>query len=155
MTQIAVHNGAWVVVGDGRRALFLCNHGDADLLDLRVVETRVDENPPTREQGTDAPGRAFASFGKGGRSSVEATDWHEVEKEHFVASIAARINDAVESGETKEVVVVVPPRVLGELREALSPKARAKVTGEIDKDLTRHPLPEIEKALKRQYNQAS
>jgi protein required for attachment to host cells len=41
-----------------------------------------------------------------------------------LASIAARIKDAVESGETKEVVVVAPHRVLGELREALLPKAR-------------------------------
>jgi len=41
--------------------------------------------------------------------------------------------------------------VLGELREALSPKAHVRVAGEIDKDLTRHRVPDIEKALKRQY----
>jgi protein required for attachment to host cells len=38
--------------------------------------------------------------------------------------------------------------VLGELRKHLSVKAQAKVKGEIDKDLTRHPISEIEKALK-------
>ena len=53
MSEFSVGNGAWVLVGDGRRALFFQNHGDAELLDLRVVETRIDENPATRDQGTD------------------------------------------------------------------------------------------------------
>ncbi len=54
-----------------------------------------------------------------------------------------------------QIVIVAPPRVLGELRKQLSPKAQSKVRGELDKDLTRHPLPEIEKALARQFNQQS
>ncbi|MBI1868330.1 MAG: host attachment protein [Methylocystis sp.] len=153
MTHITVRNGAWVLVGDGSKALFLCNHGDPDLLDLRVLEVHENVNPPTREQGSDAPGRAFPSAGSGARSAVEPTDWHELEKEHFAASIAARINAAAESGELDEIVIIAPPRVLGELRHELSAKARSKVKGEIDKDLTNHPIPEIEKALARQFNQ--
>ena len=113
MTTIAVHNGAWVLVGDGGRALFFENHGDPDLLDLRVIEARMEDNPPTRDQGTAAPGRAFASRG-GPRSSVETTDWHELEKEHFADRIAATINKAAESGEMKEIILIAPPRVLGE-----------------------------------------
>jgi len=154
MTTIAVHNGAWVLVGDGGRALFLENHGDPDLLDLRVIEARMEDNPPTRDQGTAAPGRAFASRG-GPRSSVETTDWHELEKEHFADRIAATINKAAESGEMKEIILIAPPRVLGELRKQLSAKARTKVKGEIDKDLTHHPIPEIEKALARQFKESS
>jgi protein required for attachment to host cells len=167
MTHIVVHNGAWVLVGDGRRALFLVNHGDPDLLDLRVIEARVHEIPPTRDLGSDAPGRAFPGAGSppgqgfpgaggaGGRSSVENSDWHELEKEHFAREIADKINKAAESGEMKEIVIIAPPRVLGELRHELSPKAKGMVKGELDKDLTRHPLLEIEKALARQFNQTS
>jgi protein required for attachment to host cells len=151
MSNIAVHNGAWVLVGDGRRALFLYNHGDPDLLDLRVIEARVEENPAAHDQGTDAPGR-LASRG-GPRSAVEITDWHEVEKEHFAKEMAERINKAAASGEMKEIVIVAPPRVLGEIRKDLSQKAQAKVKGEFDRDLTHHPLPEIEKALARQFAQ--
>ncbi len=61
--------------------------------------------------------------------------------------MAERINAAAESGEMKEIVIVAPPRTLGEIRKDLSSKAHGKVAGELDKDLTRHPLPEIEKAL--------
>ena len=151
MSNIAVHNGAWVLVGDGRRALLLYNHGDPDLLDLRVIDSRVEENPSAHDQGSDAPGR-LASRG-GPISSVEITDWHEVEKEHFAREMAERINKAALSGEMKEIVIVAPPKVLGEIRKDLSAAARAKVKGELDRDLTHHPLPEIEKALARQFAQ--
>lgn len=143
---VAVHNGAWVLIGDGRRALFFVNHGDATLPDLRVLETRIDENPPTREQGSDRPGRAFS--GKGGiRSAVEDADWHEIEETRFARAMADRINAAAESGDFSEIVIVAPPRTLGEIRKDLSKKAQEKVIGELHKDLTRHPLPAIEKAL--------
>jgi protein required for attachment to host cells len=147
MSAIAVHNGAWVLVGDGRRALFFANHGDAQVLDLRVIEWRIDENPATREQGSDAPGRAFSSAGAHARSAMGNVDWHELEEERFAKAMADRINRAAESGEMKEIVIVAPPKTLGEIRKELSTKAQSKVMGELDKDLTKHPLPEIEKAL--------
>jgi len=147
MSSIAVHNGAWVLVGDGRRALFFSNHGDAELLDLRVIETRVDDNPSTRAQGSDAPGRTFAAAGSHARSAMENADWHELEEERFARAMADRINIAAESGELKEIVIVAPPKTLGEIRKELSQKAQGKVAGELHKDLTKHPVPEIEKAL--------
>lgn len=148
MSEFSVGNGAWVLVGDGRRALFFQNHGDAELLDLRVIETRIDENPSTREQGTDKPGRSFASKG-GVRSAVEDADWHELEEERFARAMADRINQAAESGELSAIAIVAPPRALGEIRKELSVKAQGKVVGELAKDLTRHPLKDIEKALTR------
>jgi protein required for attachment to host cells len=149
MNNFAVRNGAWVLIGDGRHALFLYNHGDPDLLDLRVIEARVEENHADHDLGSDAPGR-YAARG-GPRSAVENTDWHELEKEHFAKEIADRINKAAASGEMKEIVIVAPPRVLGEIRKELSPKAQAAVKGELDRDLARHPLPDIEKALARKF----
>jgi protein required for attachment to host cells len=146
MNNVVVHNGAWVLVGDGRKALFFINKGSRDLLDLRVVETRIDENPATRDQGTDRPGRAFASVG-GARSAVGDTDWHEVEEERFARAIAERINAGAEANEFSEIVIVAPPKTLGEIRKDLSKKAQGKVAGELAKDLTRHPLADIEKAL--------
>ncbi len=148
MIEFSVGNGAWVLVGDGRRALFFQNHGDADLLDLRVIETRIDDNPPTHEQGTDRPGRSFTSFSPG-RSAMENVDWHELEEERFARAMAERINRAAESGELHAIAIVAPPRALGEIRKELSVKAQGKVVGELAKDLTRHPLKDIEKALTR------
>lgn len=148
MANVAINNGAWALVADGRRALFLFNHGDADLLDLRVMSARVDVNPPAGEWGSERPGRAFSSVGRR-RSAVEETDWHVHEEALFVKAVADELNVAAEKNEMKEFVVVAPPKVIGELRKELSAKAHAKLVGELHKDMTRHPLPEIEKALAR------
>ena len=146
MERIVVRNDAWVLIGDGRKALFFINKGSPDLLDLRVLETRIDDNPATRDQGSDRPGRAFASVG-GARSAVGDTDWHVVEEARFARAIAERINAGAEAGEFSEIIIIAPPKTLGEIRKDLSKRAYACVAGELAKDLTRHPLAEIEKAL--------
>ncbi len=148
MTLVRVHNKAWVLVGDGRKALFLRNEGDADLLDLRRASVRVDDNPATRAQGSDAPGRAMASVG-GARSSVETTDWHELEEHRFAESVAAEINEAVRAGACKEIVLVAPPKVLGDLRKSLNGETLKHVKGEVAKDLTRHRIGDIEEILSK------
>ena len=147
MHRVRIHNKAWVLVGDGRKALMLRNEGDADLLDLRRAAVRLDENPATHAQGTDAPGRAFGANGV--RSAVEPTDWHEIEAHRFATSMADEINEAVRSGACKEIVLVAPPKVLGELRQKLSGEAAKRVKGEIPKDLTHHRIGEIETILGR------
>ena len=105
-------------------------------------------NPATRDQGSDKPGRSFASKG-GVRSAVEDVDWHELEEERFARAMADRINQAAESGELNAIAIIAPPKALGEIRKELSVKAQSKVVGELAKDLTRHPLKDIEKALTR------
>ena len=72
-----------------------------------------------RAVGTDAPGRAFSSVGAG-RSAVEQTDWHAQEEDRFLHKLAARLDAAVNAGETKSLIMVAPPRALGVLRHAYS-----------------------------------
>ena len=146
MTRVHVHTNAWVLVGDGRKALFLRNDGDSELLNLRRVSVRLDDNPATRDQGSDAPGRFMVSVGSA-RGAVEATDWHDLELHRFAASVAAEVNEAVRSGACKEIVLVAPPKILGDLRRELSVEAAKHVKGEIPKDLTHHRIGEIEKIL--------
>jgi protein required for attachment to host cells len=40
-----------------------------------------------------------------------------------------------------------PPRTLADLRKAMQPDVRKRVIAEIDKDLTKHPIFEIERHL--------
>ena len=146
MTLVRIHNKAWVLVGDGRKALFLRNEGDADLLDLRRASVRLDDNPATREQGTDAPGRATNSVGAA-RSSVETTDWHDLAEHRFAESLAAEIDEAVRTGACKEITLVAPPKVLGDLRKSLRSETLKHVKGEVPKDLTHHRIGDIEQIL--------
>ncbi len=146
MARLKVHHGAWVLVGDGKKALFLRNEGDAELLNLRRIDVREHVNPATRDQGAGAPGRAVSPNGSR-VGAVEQTDWHQIEEDRFAAGMAADLNRAVQDGSAKELIIVVPPKVLAEIRRDLSEEAHRAVKAEIAKDLTHHPIPEIETLL--------
>ena len=90
MEGFRLKHGIWVVVADGEKALFLRNEGDATYPNLEVVREVREENPPTREQGTDRPGR-FNDGPSAHKSAVADTDWHRVEKERFADEIADRL----------------------------------------------------------------
>jgi protein required for attachment to host cells len=144
--EIRLSHDGFVLVGDGRKALFLRNHGDAKFPDLRVERVFTDDNPPTREQGTDKPGRAFASVGYR-RSGMEPTDWHDIEEHRFAREVATALEKLVHERKVKTIVIASPPRTLAELRHALPSDVKKCVVAEVDKDLTKHPVHEIEKHL--------
>jgi protein required for attachment to host cells len=147
MSRVSIPHDALVFVGDGRKALFLRNAGDETLPNLTTERVFTDENPSTHEQGTDRPGRAFKRAGTNLRSSVEATDWHELEKERFVAHVAAALERLVHAEKVKKIVIVAPPRTLAELRHAFHADVKNRIVAELDKDLTNRPVWEIEKHL--------
>ena len=45
------------------------------------------------------------------------------------------------------LIVVAPPKTLGELRKHYHKEVTSRLKGELDKDLTGHPIKDIEKAL--------
>jgi protein required for attachment to host cells len=53
----------------------------------------------------------------------------------------------VTAGETRGLVVVAPPRALGLLRKAYTASIQGALRKEVDKDLVRKPIYEIEKHL--------
>jgi protein required for attachment to host cells len=146
MNDVNLPTEALVVVGDGEKALFLRNKGDPPAVKLEVEDILGHDNPATHEQGTDKPGRAFASVGTA-RSAMEETDWHRLGEERFAAEIAATLYRLAHANKFEALVVVAPPKVLGNLRKAFHKEVVDRITGEVPKDLTSHPLPDIEKLL--------
>ena len=146
MENLKIHNGDWVVVCDGAKALILENAGDAVALNLKTKEVREQPDPKTHEQGTDAPGRAVNSI-DARRSAMEQTDWHDQAEERFLTDLSKRLDAAVMAGEAKSLVLVAPPRALGVIRQAATPNLRKAVRAEIDKDYVKMPVHEIEKHL--------
>ena len=49
--------------------------------------------------------------------------------------------------EFESLVIVAPPRTLGELRKHYHKEVQKRLAGEVAKDLTGHPVAEIEKIL--------
>jgi protein required for attachment to host cells len=146
MAKLKIAQGEWVVVCDGAKALVLENVGDPKFLNLKTKEVYEQDDPKTSEQGTDAPGRAINSV-DARRSAMEQTDWHDQAEQRFLQRLAAHLDAAVNAGKVKSVIVVAPPRALGVLRQAYSHNLRGALRAEIDKDLVKLPVHEIEKHL--------
>ncbi|MBY0396495.1 MAG: host attachment protein [Thermoleophilia bacterium] len=136
------HDGC-VVIGDGRKALVLRNHGHPLAPDLHVEDVfHSAPNPPTREQGSDRPPRVV----QGSRhSAIEQTDWHDLGEHRFLESVVSALQRMEAS--IAALALVAPPKALADLRRGLPDRLRKAVFAEIDKDLTKHTVPEIQDLL--------
>jgi protein required for attachment to host cells len=147
MSKLKIPHNAFVFVGDGRKALFLRNDGDEKFPNLKTEQVFEDENPLTHEQGSERPGRVSKALESSQRSAVEPVDWHQIEEHRFAKKVAAAMEQVVRERRVPALVVVAPPRTLADLRHAFHVDVRARIIGEIDKDLTKHPVAEIERHL--------
>ena len=147
MTKFSIPHDAFVFVGDGRKALFLRNEGDEKFPNLKSERVFDHENPATRDQGTDRPGRSFKPAGANQRSGVEATDWHDLEEHLFTRRVAAAFEALVRDRKTKTLIVVAPARAMADLRHAFHDDVKTRIVAEVVKDLTKHSVGDIEKHL--------
>ncbi|MFG3591382.1 host attachment family protein [Bradyrhizobium sp. RDI18] len=141
-----ISHNALVLIGDGKKALFLRNKGTPQQLNLEVEHVLEQENPATREQGTDRPGRSVQSIGAA-RSAMEQADWHYIAEERFAGTIADALYRLAHGNHFEKLVVVAPAKVLGNLRQAFHAEVAERIVGEIPKQLTSHPIPDIERLM--------
>ena len=146
MSELLIHRDEWVVVCDGAKALVLQNAGDAKFPNLKMREVYEQKDLPTHLLGADKPGRTHSSAGSGS-SSVTQTDWHNQAEQAFLTQLAEKLDAAVAAGKTKSIILAASPRALGMIRPAYSHALRAAVRVEVDKDLVKLPIHEIEKHL--------
>jgi len=138
----------WIIVADGSRARFLANEGPGKGLHAAIDREFRHEALPTRELGTEKPGRTAPSVGTN-RSAIEPhVDWHQFEKDKFGQAMADLLNDAAARKSFDNLIIVAPPRTLGTLRSALSTHTAERIRAEIPKDLTQVPLQEMPEHLK-------
>jgi protein required for attachment to host cells len=147
MSKLKIPHNAFVFVGDGRKALFLRNEGDEKFPNLKTERVFEDVNPLTHEQGSERPGRISKTFDSGQRSAVEPVDWHQIEEHRFAKKVAAAMEEVVRTRKVPALVVVAPPKTLADLRNAFHADIRERIIAEINKDLTKHPVGDIEKHL--------
>jgi len=135
-----IPHGALILVMDGGRLRLLRNRGQEASLDLHVIDERSFHNPPDRMLVSDAPGRSFESRGAT-RHAYDAVDRHERREENFAKEAVALLRHEMKADNA--VVIIAPPRTLGELRAHLDRRISDRIIGEIDKDLSSHRTEEI------------
>jgi protein required for attachment to host cells len=147
MSGIRLKHKGWVLIADGEKALFLENTGTPDNPELHVFNGFQQANPKTSSQGVDRPGRLSDGMGNQHRSAVQETDWHRLAKHEFAHKIASLLEQDAQADRYEQLVVVAPSVILGELRKSISGSVSSRIVAEVAKDLTGHPVPEIEKLL--------
>lgn len=173
-----VPHNAYVLVADGRKMLFLRNEGDAAFPDLKVEHAEEHPNPADRDQKTGAAGRASGSQmgasapaaaqgggmshpegsrhgggGQGGafapsRGSMDEVDFHQQEEDRFAHDVAAMLKQRALRNEFEKLIIIAPPKTLGELRKHYHKEVASRLAGELAKDLTGHTIPDIAAAIK-------
>jgi protein required for attachment to host cells len=142
-----VPHRSFVVVADGKKMLFFRNEGDSEYPKLEVERKREQVNPSDLDQKTDQAGQAPSGSGGAGYSSYGETDFHQLEEDRFAAETAELLRKRALSNDFESLIIVAPPKTLGELRKHYHKEVEKRLAGEIAKDLTGHPVAEIEKII--------
>lgn len=146
MSKFSISKGAWIVVADGEKALILVNDGEKFSPRLSVhkkFERNIDSEI---ELLSDRPGR-LSDGPSPHRSSVEQTDVSRAHKIGFAEKLSDFLNQRAYRSELEELVIVAPSVILHALRDDLNQAVRSHIVGELDKDLTNHPVERIAKLV--------
>jgi protein required for attachment to host cells len=131
----------WALVADAQHARVLQRQIPFGAWSEREDEAIAIDNPPSRERGTERPGRVHESATAARHAVEPRTDPHREAKRAFARHLAERLEAA--AGSYARLLLVAPPAFLGDLRAALGDAARAKLAGTLDKDLAKAPLADI------------
>lgn len=137
----------YVVVADQSRARLFIQEGAGkrlrELDELTNPEGRMHE----QELSSSRPGRSFDSKGPGRHAMEPKTN----AKKHSAIRFAQEICTYLETNrdEYDKLILIAPPEFLGLLRENLPDALVQLVSQEIDKDVVRKNLKEIQQYLKK------
>ncbi|QFP64516.1 host attachment protein [Brucella anthropi] len=136
----------WVLIADGARALIL--RLDARKNDeQRNVRVFDITHKRLQEIMSDKPGRSFASQGTR-RSALEySSDPERQQEEHFAEILIKELERRFSEHEFVRLTVIAEPRMLGSLRQRMTPDLKQAVVAEIAKDLTKTPSDDLEAVL--------
>jgi protein required for attachment to host cells len=143
---MALPHRALVLVADGTKVLFLRNHGDQNLIDLRTESHDAREDRKDREIKTDAPGTNKQSMGYG-RPAMDETDFHQQEEDRWVKDAAEELKKRALRNDFEALAIIAPPKALGTLRKELHKEVERRIVLTLNKEMTDRPIPDIEELL--------
>ncbi len=138
----------WVLIADGARArIFIKSHHKLDHL---MGHDFVAENLRDSEIGTSKPGRGYESSNPSRHAYQPRTDWHQYNKQLFAKELCDILDKATENADFDELIIISPPKTLGDIRGYLSKQTLSKVTAEVTKDITKLTEHELVNYLERE-----
>ena len=126
--------GATVAVADGETLNMFRNAGDEGHPQLTAMPTEV----------VDGDHKGVST---GHNDSAGNHDPNQAAEDGFAFGVAELLNRQVLTGKVEGLVIVAPPRMLGELRKHYHAKLSAVLLGEIAKELTGRSAGDVEAAI--------
>ncbi len=125
----------WILVADG--AVARTYQPSADPKGLAAVRGGefAAANLASRDIDADRPGQGFDRGGQGQRRMQPRTDSRRHAKAEFARHLAEFLLREHQRQSYDNIVIVAPPKMLGDLRAALSPSVREVIRAEVSKDL--------------------
>jgi protein required for attachment to host cells len=143
---MALPHQALVLVADGRKLLFLRNHGDHNQIDLRTETHDFRIDAKDRELRTDAPGTTMQSGGFG-RPAMDETDFQQQEEDRWAKDAAEELKARALRNDFEALAIIAPPKTLGVLRKELHKEVERRIVLTLNKEMTDRPIPDIEDLL--------
>lgn len=139
----------WILTADHQHARVFSNDGPGRGI-VPVENLSMDGHlPVSHEAGSHRPDIGFASRGGPSHGIEPRSTPHQQAGREFMDGIASAMSEALAHGGFDRLVVVAPPRALGELRELLSKQVRDSVVGELDLDLAKAPTASVLEHVER------
>jgi protein required for attachment to host cells len=139
------HIRIWVMVMDAGRVQLFDLDEKSRSLHPRSLPGLPAEGPHAyaRDLKSDRPGRSFGSAHSGTRHAIEPRhDHHKQEKHEAAAQVASALERSFIAHEYDRLVLVAPPRAVGEMRILLSARLQSQMDT-IAKDLSKATSAEI------------
>lgn len=143
---MALPHNALVLVADGRKMLFLRNHGDQNQIDLRTEAHDQREDLKDHELKSDAPGTTNQSFGYG-HPALEEADFHQQAEDQWAKDAAEELKRRALRNDFDALAIIAPPKTLSVLRKELHKEVERRIVLTLNKEMTDRPIPDIEDLL--------
>jgi protein required for attachment to host cells/ribosome-associated translation inhibitor RaiA len=138
----------WIAVLDGTQARFfaLRNNGDGQVFEEAALALSADLPRHSRDGGGEKPSRALGA-GKARGALEPRHDYNKLAKHNFAREVSVTLDVACADRRYDQLVLVAPPRSLGELRELLSERVQKSLAHEVPKNLTKLGADALRKKL--------
>lgn len=142
----------WILTADHQHARVFANDGPGR--GIAPLETLAMDGhlPVSHEAGSHRPDIGFASRGGPSHGIEPRSTPHEQAGRAFIGGVVSAVSEALAHGGFDRLVVVAPPRALGELRELLPGQVRDRVVGELNLDLTKASTADVLEHVERFLN---
>jgi len=137
----------WILVCDGAKGRIFLNSGPGKGLSVVNGAKFQSDHAKTSDIGSERPGRTHERANSARHAMEPRVDWHEFGKKEFAKGLAGILDKAAGENAFDRLVLVAPPKTLGELRSCLDAQTAKRVHGEIDKDLTQMTEHELQPYL--------